>query len=155
MTISTQITNNNAGIFNPVVDEGAKLRFKAFTYTQVGVSAAAPITLSFQDLPSGRIRILPNFSRFSVSALGASRVLNVGYAAFTNIDGTAATAVTNAIAATIDVSAATITTPATAAGALPWIDLTARSPIRIIGTVTGGTIPDAATFRGVIAYLID
>lgn len=155
MTISTQIVNNQNGIANFVVDEGAKLRFKVFDYTQAAVSPGSTTTLSFQDLPSGRVRILPNFCRFSVTALGAARVLNIGLGAYTAVDGTTVAAVTNNIASAIDVSAATITTPATTAGAAPFVDALARSAPRVLGTVTGGTIPAGAVFRGIIAYLID
>lgn len=128
------------------------VRFVPFTFTQSGAGDATSIAnLAF--LEGGRYHIYPKSSYMQNSAFGASRVLDIGLAAYTDEDGNTVAAQPLLFDDDIDVSAA--------AGAALGSDIAAatggkflvktRSGVAITATVAGGTIPDGATLKGYIA----
>ena len=76
------------------------------------------------------------------SAFGSSRVLDVGYEAYTQIDGTAVVTSATAFHDDLDV--------ASQGARMTWFNtaLDSKSGIVIKATVAGGTIPAAATLSG-------
>ena len=130
-----------------------------FEYTQGSTAGADGDTINLVQLPAGRLRVLAHLSRINVSALGASRVMNVGYTAFTQPGATAAAApsTVNADAdffcSAVDVSAATSTTFDESTTATLGNQLESTDGIVLNATITGGTIPAAAIVRGVVYYI--
>lgn len=138
----------------PVSDHG-KLRFAYGKVTQSGAGDATS-TWEIAKLPPGRVRILPHLSRYKVSALGASRVMDIGHRAYyaaSFTDTVAEAEDDNAFADNIDVSGATHATWPTTAGLK--FDMYSREGVTIYANVTGGTIPDGATGEFLIAYICE
>lgn len=140
------------------VDDHGKMRFLYGKVTQGAAAGDDGSFVNFFYLPSGRIRILPDHSRVKCSALGASRVLKIGHAAYYNAglptDVAATAADDDAIGVGVDVSAAAVKV---AQGTLLNVkfDVYSRGGILIYGTVTGGTIPAAATLELLLAYIAE
>ena len=148
---TTEYTNQTA---NPVVvadsiDLGGRVNFANLTFTQSGAGDAGS-SVALIELPPGKIRILGGLSRLFVSALGAARVMKIGYDAYTDQSGTSVAADDDALDASVDVSAKVDFALGTASKGTLQLD--SRDGIVIRATVTGGTIPDAATIGGQIAY---
>lgn len=130
-----------------------KLRIAHFTLTQT-VAGDATSVQSLVKLPAGRVRILLDKSVIANSAFGTSRVLDIGYAAYTAKDGTETVADPDAFKNDLDVaSAAAAASLAQAAGADPTVLFETRDGLVIQSTVSGGTIPANATLKGYIVYV--
>jgi hypothetical protein len=124
-----------------------ELRAYAFDFTQSGAGDANS-TVDLVRLPPGRYRLVPNMSRITGSAFGASRVLDVGHTGWTKPDGTAVAADAEAIVADGDVSSA-----ATLIGKNTYVVVEAKAAVTIQAKVAGGTIPDGATLNGFITVI--
>lgn len=135
----------------PDVKSG-KVRFAYFTVTQVGAGDATSVQ-SLCKLPAGRIRILRDLCRLNNSAFGSSRTLAVGHTGYTGLDGVAVVAAASYLASAIDVSAAANNTLAGAVSVDPTLTLASTTGVTIQSAVAAGTIPDAATLKGYIAYI--
>ncbi len=129
-------------------DRGGLVRYAYFKHTQA-VAGDATSTVRLRKLPAGKLRILGAASAITFSAFGASRVLDVGYAAHTKADGTAVTLSANNLADDINVASAG---SAVFTGKYTYLD--SQDGVDILATVAGGTIPQGATLEGYIAYLI-
>lgn len=139
------------------LDHG-KMRLARFSFT-ASVAGDATSTVDLCRLPPGAGRIMGNKSTIWFSALGASRVMKIGLRAYTQIDG-AMTAVAeddDALATTIDVSSAGSVqlTSGTVLENDKSHKYSARDKVVVFLTITGGTIPLAATFDGYIEYMHD
>lgn len=141
----------------PIEDHG-KLRF---AYGKITQGAAAGDDGSFGiicKLPPGRKRILPFLSRYKVSALGSSRVMKVGHQAYRDrgeVSDTGEADDDDAFMSAIDVSSAVAAFwPSAATSALKF-DIYSVDEVVIYLTITGGTIPAAATFEFAIAYIYE
>jgi hypothetical protein len=98
-------------------------------------------------MPAGTVRILG--VQIVNSALGASRVVKVGHTGYTNLSNTAVAADDDAFLANTSVAAAgTINGVASS-------KLSSKTGLTVRATITGGTIPDAATLNGQILYTLD
>lgn len=156
---STQITNGTSlpPVMNPSYDDHGRVRCKVFTFTQGSAAGDATSTAGLVKLPPGVGRILLNESHIEWSAFGASRVLDIGYTAHTNTDGTAVVEDDNAFDNDIDVSsagnAALGSDVAAASGKMYQFD--SKEGITIFATVAGGTIPAGATLTGYVLYVMD
>ena len=138
-------------------DLHGKLRIARGTYT-APAELAAGTTIEMLKLPAGRITLLGHLSRYSVSALGAGRTLDIGHLAYIKGDQT----VNNADqlqAADVDafvdgddvssaVTAEVISTNLT-------IDLYSKTGITLTMTVLGDVIDAAETFELVVLYVQD
>ena len=128
-------------------DSGA-LRLARFDFTQGAAAGDATSTVDLVRLPAGKVRIMGPLSRLAFSALGASRVIDVGHTGYTEPDGDAITADEDAFAAAI---------AATSAGASALtgeILVESRDGFLVQAKVEAGTLPAAATMSGYIAYLM-
>lgn len=159
MAITTIQADQLAGGFRryPISDHG-KLRFQYGKATQGAVAGDDGSMVEMFRLPPGRKRILPWLSRYSVSALGASRVMKVGLRAYFDrsvVGGTAQAENDDEFMSGIDVSSATanVAWPITLTG-MKW-DVFSRDEIMIFVTITGGTIPAVATFEMIMAYIYE
>jgi hypothetical protein len=152
---STEYTNQNATpvtVMDSITNNG-KVNFAKVTFTQSGAGDATS-TVNLIDLPAGKVRFLGNMSALECSAFGASRVLDIGWTAYTDIDGAAVTADADGLDNDLDVSAAARlglgTNTAVADGGTYVFE--SQTGVTLQATVAGGTIPDGATLKGVIAY---
>jgi len=156
---STQRSNPIASppVMNPAYEDHGRLRVKAFTFTQGAAAGDATSTQGLVKLPPGKGRVYLGLSLLENSAFGASRTLDVGYAAHTQTDGTAVAADPNAFDNAIDVSSlasAALGSDVAAASGKMW-EFDSKAGIDIGAVVAGGTIPAGATLTGYIVYSQD
>lgn len=145
---STQYANTQTvpATMNDVCDEHGRVRVRAFDFTQSGAGADGD-TVTLCQLPAGTVRILG--VQIVNSALGASRVIKVGHTGYTNLSNTAVAA---------DDDAFLVNTSVASAGSINGVassKLSSKTGLTVRATITGGTIPDAATLNGQILYTLD
>jgi hypothetical protein len=134
-------------------EEHGKLRIIHGTITQGAAAGDAGSSVVIGNLPPGKVVIFPHLCRYKVSALGASRTMDIGHKAYVKRGDQAATEEAdddNAFADNIDVSGATDAAFPTTAGQA-W-EMWSRAGIQLYATVDGGTIPAAATFEFTIVF---
>lgn len=147
---TTELDPTNQRVY-PIADHG-KFRIQFFSLPAVAVAGDIGTTIDLCDLPPGRVRVLPNASRITHSAWGASRTLALGHTAYYSADATQEAADPDAFFAALDVSSA--------GAALAWstvlkYDIYSKSGVRIQAIVAGGTIPIGATLSGYVAYIYE
>lgn len=152
------VTETNAAHLDAVrptpIDTHGKLRFLVATITQGAAAGDDGSSVIIGKLPPGPVRVLPHLSRYKVSALGASRTMDIGHKAYQKRGDVAQTQEAdddNAFADNIDVSSATHATFPTTAG-LAW-DMWSANGVTLYATVDGGAIPAGAVFEFAIAYI--
>ena len=121
------------------------LKMRRFAFAQGAAAGDANSTQALIYIPRG-LRYVVSFE-VVWSAFGASRVLDLGYAAYTKTDGTAVAAAAAGIKDDLDVSAA-----GTARYFLNTEFSSTGKGILITGLVAGGTIPANATISGCLLY---
>lgn len=146
----TAQTTYNSMLQSP--DHG-RVKCLTFEHTQVNAGDATSVQ-SLIKLPAGRIRVLTNISKFRNSAFGAARTLDVGYAAYTNLAGTAVVADPDFFSSAVDVSSAALTLMDESTTPDLSHALDSTTGIVVNSTVSGGTIPAAATIKGYVLYVI-
>ncbi len=137
-----QLTNLDAS--PPVIENShnihGRLRVAYFSHTQSGVGDAGS-SVEIARLPPGKIRILSHLSYLEAASAAASQTLDVGWDAYTDLDGTAVAADTDGILNGGD------------------IDTTANINLANVATITAGTttfesqdgVSIRATFVGAMA----
>ena len=140
-----------AGVRQFPIDDYGKVRLMHFNVVPA-VTGDAGSTARLLVLPHGRIRLIPNLSRFWTGAFGASRVLNIGYAAYTKEGGVDEVADPDAFVAANDVSA--IGT-AKVLGTTRKYDMFSRKGITVTAQVTGGTWPSGTVLEGYLAVVTE
>lgn len=133
-------------------DKHGKFRIAYFSCTQVGVGDTGS-EFNLCKLPPGNVRVLPHLSRYSLSALGSARTLDIGFRAHqTQGDGTLEAEDPDALVANVDaenaISAAAIST------AIKF-DLYSVKGVTVMAQVNDAGIPDGATLEGFIAYVCE
>lgn len=145
------------GFANIPPDYHAKLRMMKFELAAVTVAGDANSTVDLCMLPPGRVKILPWLSRIKVSAMGASRLLDLGHRAYSALAtppaGNEVAEDLDALIADLDVSSA-VALSAWSSTVVEW-DMYSRSGVMLSVQVTGGTIPIGATIEGFCAYLYE
>jgi len=131
---------------NDVCDEHGRARVRAFDFTQSGAGADGD-TVTLCTLPGGTTRILGVV--ITSSALGASRVVKVGHTGYTNLSNAAVAADDDAFMANTSVASAGIIS------SFATSKISSKTGLTVRATITGGTIPDAATLNGYVLYAID
>ena len=152
MAITAQYSTQAAIFADPSLgrieptDSGA-LRLARFDFVQNGAGDANS-TAALVRMPAGKVRIIGPLSRLAFSALGTSRTLDVGRTAATKLDG-------DELAADDDAFAAAIAAATAGSAALTGeVLVETRDGFTLEAKVKGGTIPNAATLSGYIAYLM-
>jgi hypothetical protein len=115
-------------------------------HTEV-VAGDATSVQRLQFIPPGMYRFKRDLSFVRFSAFGAARVLDIGWEAYVDKDGTAVAASAAGLNNDIDVSAAGGANIGTAL-TVGYKDFESRDGVWISSTVAGGTIPAAATIDG-------
>ena len=155
---STQVSNADAlpPIENPSYLVGGKLRYHYFIHTQGAAAGDDGSSATVARIPSGQGVIFKQLSLIRFTAFGASRVMDIGYAAHTKRDGTAVSAGADLIEDGRDVSAANakgvLLGTGTNADDSPLFVYDSKAPIDIVAKVTGGTWPAGAVIEGWIVY---
>lgn len=149
---SDQLAEDYRG--RPTNDHG-KLRVQYFKATTAAVGDATS-TFNLCLLPAGQVRVLPKLSYISVSALGASRVMDIGHRAYTKAgDGASATDEAedlDAFTANLDVSSAVT---GVALSSSIKFDIYSKRGVVVCAEVAGGTVPSGAVVEGYITYVYE
>lgn len=119
-----------------------------FNFTQGAAAGDAGSTARLFKIPAGIYRLWRGVSTIWFSAFGAARVLDIGWEAYVDKDGTAVVASANGLNNDINVAAAGTAFIGTAI-AVGYKDFESRGGVWIVATVAGGTIPVGATLDGV------
>ena len=154
---SAQLANTAAEprVMNPTTEAHGRLRFARFSYTQSGAGDAGSVARLIR-LPKGRVRIVLPLSRVAFSAMGASRTLDLGWEAYAAADGSGDVAADpNGLDDGVDVSSAGAVVPAGTVGSDETMLFDSMAGIVLTAQINDGTIPDAATLSGHIAYVMD
>lgn len=118
-----------------------------FDFTQGVAAGDATSVQKLFYLPPGKRRLLS--ITYKTSAFGASRVLDIGNAAYTKSDGTAGSAAAEAAVADKDVSSAVALNTV-----LLNLEFDSKGDgVLIQSAVAGGTIPAGATINGWATYI--
>jgi len=147
-----KLSDNTTAKYRYWPAEGGKVRYAHFTLPATTVTGDDGSSVDLVNLPHGQVRVLPAECRMKCSALGASRVMDLGVRAYVASDGkTAVAAILNDFVNDRDVSAATDTHFGLTDVKKDYFSATG---LTISALVTGGTIPIGATMEGYIAYEI-
>ena len=106
-------------------------------------------------LPAGHVRLILPLSRVAFSALGSSRTMDLGWAAYANHDGAAVVADPNGLDAAVSVSAAGSVNPSGTVGGGETMLFSAQEGLTLTAQINGGTIPSGATLNGWFVYVVD
>lgn len=148
-TNSTQYGNTVAvpPVMNAVHEAHGRVRVAAFDYTQSGAGTAGDL-VNLVQLPAGAIRVLSVYVAFS--AFGASRTLDLGYGAYTELsDGSTTAADADAISANTSIATAGNVT------SVANDQVSSTDGLLVTAQVNDGTLPDAATLNGYVLYVVD
>lgn len=154
---STQIANASAEprIKNPTTDAHGRLRFARFSFAQSGFGDAGSVA-RLAKLPKGKLRVILPLSRIAFSALGTSRTLDLGWEGYSADDGSGTVvADPNGLDDSIDASSAGAAIPGGTIGGDESVLFESLGGVVLTAQVNGGTIPDAATLDGHVAYVMD
>lgn len=154
---STEIANHlsQPRVANAPVFEHGVLRYRNFTFTQVGAGDIGS-TVDLMTIPNGDVRLVFPLSRIRWSAFGAARTLDIGYKAYTDLlTNLPVVAAPAAFDDDIDVSAAGNAALGSDATEPKTPRFESKDGLTIYATVAGGTIPAGATLNGFLAYVQD
>jgi hypothetical protein len=155
---STQLANlDDLPIANNLVVDDGKVRLAYFDFTQDGAGDANS-TVDLVKFGPGRFRIIPALSWVKFSALTTDAVLDVGYLAYTKLDGSSGAAASDAIEDGLDVDAAGVAflgVGTNAAANAGGILIESKDGLTIQAKALTAGIPDNTTLRGWIAYVRD
>ncbi len=144
--LASATTKNSADEYN------GRLAPFYFLATQSGAGAAGD-DFNLVFLPPGLWRVLLPLSYVQWDAMSGSRVMDIGYRAYTDINGAAVAADLNYFDDDIDVSSAGQAAMGSdvAVGTGRTVEFESRTGVVIVATVTGGTIADAVKLSGFVA----
>ena len=154
---STQFANGAAEprVMNPTTDAHGRLRFARFSFAQSGAGDDGSIA-RLAKLPKGKVRVILPLSRVAFSAMGASRTMDLGWETYQAGDGSGDVAADpNGLDDGVDVSGAGAAVPGGTVGGDETILFETLAGVVLTAQVNDGTIPDAATLAGHIAYVMD
>jgi hypothetical protein len=158
MSIEYSVQYTNAfrvkpAVMNDSVDWHGRKRIAFFEHTQA-VQGEDGSEVYLVRLPAGKVRVLRNLSFISISALGASRTVDVGYAAHVASDGSAVNASVDHFIDGLDASSATNKTLFDQDDVTVLTSLfDSKEGVDIVLTVDGDTLDAGETFQGYITYV--
>lgn len=146
---STQVTKIDAGLRNYASDYGGVTRCYRFDHVQVGVGTTTS-DVELVRLPPGRFKILLFESQIEWTAMGTGETMDIGYRAYTAVDGTPVAVALAAFDDDVDVAAAGHAAfgsdlVATSGGVY---QVESRDGLTIVASFT--TIQDAAELHGYV-----
>jgi hypothetical protein len=131
---------------SPLMQKHAKL-----TFTSAGFTTAAAGDLQLIRMPAGKIRIYSDLSRVVCPVGTATSDLDIGYGAYTGIDGVAVVADGDALAASLDVGGGAID----AALALPaggFLEIESKDGFDIVASFDTANSPASGDLVVSIVY---
>jgi hypothetical protein len=144
---------------NPVSTWGGKLQLMFFYHAQSGTGDATS-TVNLCKLPAGRVRLITGLSRAYVDWSTASATLDIGYRAYTGLDGVAVDEALAAICSALDVDAvgyrsleSDVTALLTTLGGT--IEFTSTDGVIICAHSPTAAIAADDTIAGYLAYICD
>lgn len=143
---TTQRANQQTEPVTPIErSEHGSMDALRFDHTQGAAAGDANSTIDIWEFQGGLVRIAE--LHFAVSAYGASRVLKFGHRAYVDNTGATVAEDDDAFASALDVSGA--------ADIFDLVDvlIESRDGFIMFATVTGGTIPAAATTAGFVKHV--
>ena len=136
------------------IDHHGKVRMAGVTYTQVANGSAGDI-IQLCKLPAGRVKLLGKSSQLYINLVTASMKVEVGWAAYTGLDGVAVVADPNGLDSTLDVETAAIFNIGSVLIAVGNIK-TFESQEGVVITLTATTdVAASDNIIGFIAYVSD
>ncbi len=138
------------------VDHHGKIRIAHVNYDQVAEGSAGDI-IQLCKLPAGRVRLLGKLSHLYINLTVGSATVDIGWAAYTNLDATAVAADPDGLDDGLDVDAVGIfTVGAVAAVLAEGSNKLFESESGVIITLTSVGVPAAAdSIVGFLAYVCD
>ncbi len=138
------------------VDHHGKIRIAHVNYDQVSAGSAGDI-IQLCKLPAGRVRLLGRLSNIYHNLTTASNTIDIGWAAYTNLDATDVVADPNGLDSGVDVeTAGTINVGTVAAVLAEGGNKLFESEEGVVITLTSVGIPAASdSIVGFIAYVSD
>jgi len=152
---STQVTNFDAepAVMEETSDIHGRLRIAYFDHTQSGAGDATS-SVEIVRLPPGTVRLLGALSRIEHAWTTASATMDVGWDAYTDLDGDAVAADADGLDNGIDVDTAGVT----AIGSTQAADtktFISRDGVSIRLTSQDTAIADTNTASGYLVYVVD
>ena len=151
-----QLTNLDAV---PAVVENShnihgRLRVAYFSHTQSGAGDANS-TIEVVRLPPGKIRLLGALSRIKHNWTISTVDMNVGWAAYTDLDGTAVVADANGLDAAIDVDTAGAIAIGSVLGTADTKVFESKDGVSIMLQAVAAGLADTDTVEGYLVYVQD
>ena len=154
---SDQITNQVA--VPPVMANAneihGKFRILYFNFTQGAAAGDAGSLAELVKIPAGSVRVILPLSRIAFSAMGASRTMDLGWLAYTDLNNDAVAADPNGLDDGVDVSSAGSVNPSGTVGGAETYLFESNGGLTLTAQINDGTIPAAATLDGYIVYIQD
>lgn len=140
------------------IDTHGKLRIDYFYYkNNTGGTLADGTEIDLLDLPPGAVRLLLPLCMIKTTAMGASRVLDLGTRAYSQ--NPAADMIVeddDQFIANLDVSGAVARAAwQSPSNTLLKFDLYSKAGVRLYATIDGGTIPSLAEIEGYVVYVYE
>lgn len=124
-----------------------------FTFTQSAAIGDINSTVDLIILPPGKWRYIADLSKVYNSAWGAARLLDVGFGAYTQPDGTVVAANQAAIDLSKDVAAAGSYAPGGVLTADGTLLINSKTPVTIYGVCKVATLQAASTLKGILMFM--
>lgn len=119
-----------------------------FTYTQGSAAGDDTSTLFFHKLPPGQVFFFPKTSYIRYTDFGGATVLDVGYEAYTGMDGVTVVASPTAFDTDLDVSGQAGVFALGSDINTYFVEFNSKDGVGIYGTIGGGTIAAGAVVEG-------
>jgi len=153
---SVQVARILAGaIKNLTTDLLGRMRKYRFDFDQGAAAGDAGSTVVLAIIPAGYTRLYLLECLIAFSAFGAARTLDIGHSAYTDRDGNAVAANTDAFVDGLDVSGAGTANFAGVIGGEETFLFESLDEITILATVGVDTIPADATLNGNMTLVRD
>jgi hypothetical protein len=137
----------------PVYNWHGRLRLYWFTHeTSAGADGD---TIALIQLPAGSVRMILPLSRLFFDAFGAARTLDLGWEAYTDLDGAAVAADPNGLDDGIDVSSSGSVVPGGTVGEDETKLFQSQGGVVITGQINDAAITASLTLSGYFAVVVD
>lgn len=123
------------------------IKFYFFSYTQSGIATIGDLMRTVK-LPGGKSRLILSLSRIYHSAGGTGSTMDLGWEAYTDLDGNAVAADPNGIDDGIDSSAAAAVNPGGTIGTHETKVFESKDGVVLTTQVNDTAFPDAGTISG-------
>jgi len=131
---------------------GGAVKFYFFSYTQSGIATVGDLMRTVKLQP-GTCRLILPLSRISFSAGGAASTMDIGWEAYTDLDGNAVVADPNGLDDGVDSSVAGSVNPGGTIGTHETKVFSSRDGVVLTTQVNDTAFPDTGTISGYFAVV--